>query len=42
MHWPKKSDKKVKELEQLKATIKTSPLKTKHSPKSLVGSEAIN
>ena len=42
MHWPKKSEKKVKELEQLKQTIKTSPLKTKKSPKSLVGSDAIN
>jgi hypothetical protein len=41
MHWPKISEKKRQELEQLKATLKTSPLRTKKSPKSIVGSEPI-
>jgi hypothetical protein len=40
MHWPKVSDKKKQELEQLKMSLKTSPGKLlKKSPKSIVGSE---
>lgn len=39
MHWPKVSLKKKKELEILKDSIKTSPYKTKKSPKSIYGSE---
>ena len=40
MHWPKVSDKKRKELESLKANLKTSPLRTKKSPKSIMGSDS--
>lgn len=40
MHWPKVSDKKRKELEALKANLKTSPLRVKKSPKSIMGSDA--
>ena len=36
MHWPKISEKKKLELEHLKLTIKTSPLR-KVSPKSTLG-----
>ena len=36
MHWPKVSEKKKMQLEQLKDSIKTS---TKRSPKSIYGSE---
>lgn len=42
MHWPKVSDKKRKELENLKQHLKTSPLRSKKSPKSIMGSEAYN
>jgi hypothetical protein len=36
MHWPKVSEKKKQELEQLKMTLKTSPA-AKKSPKSIMG-----
>ena len=34
MHWPKVSEKKKQELEQLKLSIQTSPTKRNKSPKS--------
>jgi hypothetical protein len=43
MHWPKISEKKKAELEQLKSSIKTSPgkLHKKSSPKSIVNSDIL-
>ena len=40
MHWPKISEKKKRELESLKESIKSSPARFKKSPKSIMASEA--
>ena len=39
MHWPKVSEKKKVQLEELKMSLKTSPLRYKKSPKSIMSSE---